>query len=50
MSGNNDIVELSAADYAVFGVLLGVSAAVGIFFAYRDRKKKESKNYLLGDR
>lgn len=50
MSGNNDIAILSAADYAVFGVLLAVSATVGIFFAYRDRMKKESKNYLLGDR
>lgn len=41
---------LSLADYAVLGAMLGLSAVVGIFFAYRDRKKKESENYHLGNR
>jgi len=42
---------LSIADYAVFGVTLGISAVIGIFFAIRDRKSRDgTEGYMLGGR
>ena len=42
---------LTAADYAVFGVTLAISAAIGIFFAIRDRKSKAGmEGYMMGGR
>ncbi|XP_039271185.2 sodium-coupled monocarboxylate transporter 2-like isoform X1 [Styela clava] len=43
--------SLKAADYAVFIIMLMVSAGIGIFFAYRDRKSKAGvQGYLMGGR
>uniref|UniRef100_H2YIT5 Sodium-coupled monocarboxylate transporter 1 n=1 Tax=Ciona savignyi TaxID=51511 RepID=H2YIT5_CIOSA len=43
--------ELSTADYAVFGVTLGFSAAIGIFYAIKDWRSREgTEEYLLGGR
>lgn len=36
-------------DYAVFGIILGLSAAIGLFYAIKDRYKNEDE-YLLGGR
>ena len=42
---------LAVADYAVFGVTLGISAAIGIFFAVKDRKSNYAiEKYMLGGR
>ena len=42
---------LTAADYAVFGVTLGISAVIGIFYAVKDRKSSAgTEGYLLGGR
>jgi len=37
-------------DYAVFIAMLAVSAAIGIYFAYKDRKTNSTEQFLLGDR
>jgi len=40
-------------DYLVFGTMLAISAVIGLFFMYRDRKQKKSDdvdNYLLAGR
>lgn len=39
-----------AADYAVFGCTLGVSAAIGVFYAIKDRNRNTTEEYLLGGR
>jgi len=42
---------LTTPDYVVFGCTLGVSAAIGIFYAIKDRKKKDDlDDYQLGGR
>ncbi|XP_060555334.1 sodium-dependent multivitamin transporter-like [Ruditapes philippinarum] len=38
------------ADYAVFGCTLAFSAAIGIFYAIKDRRKNNTENYLLAGR
>ncbi|XP_053544880.1 sodium-coupled monocarboxylate transporter 2 isoform X2 [Bombina bombina] len=37
-------------DYVVFAALLVVSAGIGVFFAIKERKKKTSKEFLVGGR
>ena len=37
-------------DYVVFGCTLGMSAAIGIFYAIKDRKKNTTEDYLLAGR
>ena len=45
------LTGLTAADYAVFGVTLGISAAIGIFYAVKDRKSRDgTEGYMLGGR
>ena len=39
-----------AADYAVFGCTLAFSAAIGIFYAVKDRRKNTTEEYLLAGR
>ena len=42
---------LTTPDYVVFGCTLGISAAIGIFYAIKDRKKKDDlDDYQLGGR
>ena len=46
-----ELARLTVEDYAVFGVTLGISAIIGIFFAIKDRKSDEGiEGYLLGGR
>ena len=51
MSPEQPAAGLSVADYAVFGVTLGISAAIGIYFAFKDRKSKDGiEGYMMGGR
>ncbi|XP_064468937.1 sodium-coupled monocarboxylate transporter 2-like [Ornithodoros turicata] len=40
----------SLADYAVLVALLGASALIGIFFAWKDRRNADSRLFLVGNR
>ncbi|KAI8519106.1 Sodium-coupled monocarboxylate transporter 1 [Branchiostoma belcheri] len=44
------IPAFSAADYAVFAVLLLISTGIGVFFAYAGGGQKTVQQFLLGDR
>jgi Na+/proline symporter len=37
-------------DYVIFVLTLVVSAAIGIFYAWRDKKRQSTDNFLLGGR
>ena len=39
-----------SADYAVFGATLAISAAIGVFYAIKDRKKNTTEEFLLAGR
>uniref|UniRef100_A0AAQ5XU87 Solute carrier family 5 member 8 n=1 Tax=Amphiprion ocellaris TaxID=80972 RepID=A0AAQ5XU87_AMPOC len=39
-----------AADYVVFALMLVVSAAVGVYYAWTDRKQRSSGDFLMGGR
>ncbi|KAM9845822.1 sodium-coupled monocarboxylate transporter 1 [Aulostomus maculatus] len=39
-----------AADYAVFALMLVVSAAVGVYYAWKDRGQGSSEDFLMGGR
>lgn len=38
------------ADYMVFALMLVVSAAVGVYFAWTDRDQRSSGDFLMGGR
>lgn len=40
----------SAIDYGVFGFMLFVSASIGVYFGYFDKKEQTTEEYLLGGR
>lgn len=40
----------SAVDYGVFGFMLFVSASIGIYFGYFDKREQTTEEYLLGGR
>ena len=40
----------SLLDYVVFGGMLVISAAIGLFYAYKERHKKSVDHLLLGGR
>jgi hypothetical protein len=44
--------QFSAADFAVFGLMLAISAGIGFFYAWKDKKdkKQNSDEFLLGGR
>ncbi|KAJ8317899.1 hypothetical protein KUTeg_002990 [Tegillarca granosa] len=43
-------IKFSVWDYVVFGATLLASAAIGLFYAIKDRKKNEADDFLLGGR
>ncbi|XP_068003919.1 sodium-coupled monocarboxylate transporter 2 isoform X1 [Melanerpes formicivorus] len=45
-----EIKTFVAWDYAVFAALFLVCASIGVFFAVKERKKKTSKEFLVGGR
>lgn len=50
MSTGNTTDEFHWADYLVFAATLVLSAGIGIFYAYKDRKKQTTEGFLMGDR
>ena len=42
--------NFSLVDYAVFGLMLALSALIGFYYAYTDRKKTSTDEFLLGGR
>lgn len=40
----------SVVDYGVFGFMLFVSASIGVYFGYFDKKEQTTEEYLLGGR
>ncbi|NXP78951.1 SC5AC protein, partial [Ramphastos sulfuratus] len=45
-----EVKTFVAWDYAVFAALFLVCASIGVFFAVKERKKKTSKEFLVGGR
>ncbi|NXG33839.1 SC5AC protein, partial [Dromaius novaehollandiae] len=45
-----EIEKFAPWDYVVFAALFLVSASIGVFFAIKERKKKSSKEFLVGGR
>ena len=43
----NDQKYFSPVDYVIFGITLLVSSTIGIYFAWKQRKKVSSSEYLL---
>lgn len=39
-----------ATDYGVFAIMLLVSASIGVYFGYFDKKEQTTEEYLLGGR
>lgn len=51
MSGDTVVVgSFVAADYLVFALMLLVSAAVGVYYAWTDRGQQSSGDFLMGGR
>lgn len=50
MSGNAVVGSFKAADYVVFAIMLVVSAAVGVYYAWADRGQSSSSDFLTGGR
>ncbi len=42
--------QFSVGDYVVFGLMLVISAAIGFYFAWKDRRKQNTTEFLLGNR
>ena len=49
-SEGRSVGTFGVVDYIIFSLLFLVSAAIGIYFAVVDRRKKSSENYLLAGR
>ncbi|XP_038143131.1 sodium-coupled monocarboxylate transporter 1 isoform X1 [Cyprinodon tularosa] len=50
MSGNSVVGSFAVADYVVFALMLLVSAAVGVYYAWTDRSQRSSGDFLTGGR
>lgn len=50
MSGTAGVGSFAAADYVVFALMLLVSAAVGVYYAWADRGQRSSSDFLTGGR
>lgn len=51
MSGDSLVAgSFVAADYAVFALMLVMSAAVGVYYAWADRGQRSSRDFLMGGR
>lgn len=42
--------SFSATDYIIFILTLAISAGIGVFYAWRDKKKQTTTEFLLGGR
>lgn len=45
-----DVKNFVAWDYVVFAALFLISSGIGVFFAIKERKKKSSRDFLVGGR
>lgn len=43
-------ISFSIADYAVFSSMLAISAFIGFYYAFKDRSKNNTDQFLLGGR
>lgn len=43
-------ISFGVADYAIFGLMLVISALIGIYYAFKDRYKNSTDEFLLGGR
>ncbi|XP_018555986.1 sodium-coupled monocarboxylate transporter 1 [Lates calcarifer] len=51
MSGDSPVTSsFAVADYVVFALMLVVSAAVGVYYAWADRGQRSSGDFLMGGR
>lgn len=50
MAQNSASTKFSVIDYAVFSAVLLISAVIGFYYAWNDRKKKTLDSMLLGGR
>ncbi|XP_012732516.2 sodium-coupled monocarboxylate transporter 1 isoform X1 [Fundulus heteroclitus] len=50
MSGGSTVGSFAVADYVVFALMLLVSAAVGVYYAWTDRSQRSSGDFLTGGR
>ncbi|KAF3704970.1 Sodium-coupled monocarboxylate transporter 1 Electrogenic sodium monocarboxylate cotransporter [Channa argus] len=51
MTGDSVVAgSFVAADYVVFALMLAISAAVGVYYAWADRGQKSSRDFLMGGR
>lgn len=51
MSGGSQIAgSFVVADYVVFALMLVMSAAVGVYYAWADRGQQSSGDFLMGGR
>lgn len=42
--------SFAAPDYVVFALMLAMSAAVGVYFAWTDRGQRNTRDFLMGGR
>lgn len=42
------IISFSWYDHALFGLMLGLSTIIGIYFGFFDKKESSADQYLLG--
>uniref|UniRef100_A0A8U8B1W9 Uncharacterized protein n=1 Tax=Geospiza parvula TaxID=87175 RepID=A0A8U8B1W9_GEOPR len=50
VEGTPEVKKFMTWDYIIFAALFLVSASIGVFFAVKERKKKNSKEFLVGGR
>jgi len=43
-------INFSIADYCVFALMLAISALIGFYYAFKDRCKNNTDQFLLGGR
>ena len=43
-------INFSIADYCVFALMLAISALIGFYYAFKDRRKNNTDQFLLGSR
>ncbi|XP_056132666.1 sodium-coupled monocarboxylate transporter 1 [Lampris incognitus] len=48
--GSLSVGSFVAGDYVVFALMLVVSAAVGVYYAWADRDRRSSRDFLMGGR
>ena len=50
MATDDNDARFTGADYAVFAVMLSISAGIGVFFALTGGRQKTTREFLMADR